>query len=573
MSIIEHVNRTAARTAFARRAVTVVELDLDRCTLSFGVAPCTATGTPCYNTFSTCKDKPNYTRGTKTYKFVDAGAPIPPGETLRPYLVSIASAPTEIDPQAGLARRANVTLTFQDETDADVQQDPYVTGRATPAGGTFWARLLARNPNYVGRWARVRRGYATDPWDWNTFLTELYVIDQINGPDASGRVRVVLKDPLKLTDRDQIPVASTGALAFGISDVATSLTLGAGEGPQYDGDHYLRIGSEILYWATRSGDTFNGLGRGQFGTAAASHSAGAQVQKCRTWSNVPLTTVLRNILNETGIADPYIDLVQFALQESTWLGSSYNITACLSRPESGSGPLAELAQLASGSIWWDPVSQQTKFRIVAADPPSTSLTLWDDERNFLTGSVDIVTMDELRITRAAINYALRDYTDDGADQKNFQRGRLQVDADAESADEYGDRRAEELYSRWFTAANDGAVLALAGRKLTRYRDAPKRIRARLDPRDYTDAPGDLVEVKSAQLVDKDGSPRTVRCLLRRVEDRGDHIAVELETTILGARRGFIAPPGTPDYPADATYAHIANAGGLMTDGTDGWVIQ
>ncbi|PKO50365.1 MAG: hypothetical protein CVU28_13055, partial [Betaproteobacteria bacterium HGW-Betaproteobacteria-21] len=77
----------------------------------------------------------------------------------------IASAPTEIDPQAGLARRANVSLTLQDETDADVQQDPYVAGRATPAGGTFWSRLLARNPNYSGRWARVRRGYATDPWD------------------------------------------------------------------------------------------------------------------------------------------------------------------------------------------------------------------------------------------------------------------------------------------------------------------------------------------------------------------------------------------------------------------------
>ncbi len=47
----------------------------------------------------------------------------------------------------------------------------------------------------------------------------------------------------------------------------------------------------------------------------------------------------------------------------------------------------------------------------------------------------------------------------------------------------------------------------------------------------------------------------------------------LKTTILGPRRGFIAPDGTPDYPADSTYAHIANAGGLMTDGTDGWVIQ
>lgn len=573
MTISEHANRTAARAAFARQAVVVVELDLDRCTNTFGVLPCTATGTPCYNTFATCKDKPNFARGTKTYKFITAGSPIPPGETLRPYLTSIASAPTEIDPQAGLARRANVTLTFQDEADSDVQQDPYISNRALPAGGTFWARLLARNPNYSGRWARVRRGFITDPWDWNTFQTELYVIETISGPDASGRVRVVLKDPLKLTDRDQIPLPSTGALSAGITAAATSLTVGAGEGAQYVGDNYMRIGSEIIRWTTRTTDTFTGLTRGQFGTVAAAHSAGASVQKCRSWSGVALTTVIQNILNETGITNTYIDTAQLALQEATWLGSSYNITACISRPESGSRLLAELAQLANGVIWWGPVEQKVKFKIIAADPPSTESTLWDDEKNFIEGSVEVAAADDLRITRAAIHYALLDYTEDGEDQKNFERGRLQIDADAESADEYGDRRVDEIYSRWFTSANDGAVLALAGRKVTRYRDAPKRIRGRLDPKDYTNTPGDLVEVKTAQLLDKDGNPRTVRCLLRRVEDKGDHIAVELESTILGARRGFIAPDGTPDYPTDSTYAHIANAGGLMTDGTDGWVIQ
>lgn len=573
MSIVEHANRTAAREAFARIAVTVVELDLDRCSNTFGVLPCTASGTPCYNTFSTCQDKANYARATKTYRFISEGATIPPGETLRPYLASIVSAPTEIDPQAGLARRANVSLIFRDETDADVEQDPYVAQRAQPAAGTFWGRLLARNPNYSGRWARVRRGFVVSPWDWNTFQDELYVIDQISGPDASGRVRVVLKDPLKLTDRDQVPKASTGALAADISDTATSLTLGTGEGDQYVGDNHIRLGSEIIYWTSRSGDTFSGLVRAQFGTEADDHKAGAQVQKCRTWSNVALTTVIQNILNETGIDDTHIDLTQLATQETTWLGNSYNVTACISRPESGSRLLAELAQLANGSIWWDAVGQQVKFRIIAAEPPSVSLTQWDDGRNFLEGSVQVISSDGLRITRATIHYNLRDATESGEDPKHYERSRLHIDADAESADEYGDRRTEELYSRWWTSANDGAVLALTGRKVTRYRDAPKRIRARLDPRDYTNGAGDLVEVRTAQLLDKDGNPRTVRCLLRRLEDKGDHIAVELETTILGARRGFIAPPGTADYPTDQVYAHIANAGGLMPDGTDGWVIQ
>lgn len=573
MTISEHASRTAAREAFARQAVVVVEFDLDRCTNTFGVAPCTASGTPCYNTFATCQDKPNYNRGTKTYRFISQGAAIPPGETLRPYLMNITSAPTEIDPQAGLARRANVMLNIQDAPDNDAEQDPYIDSRVSPAGGTFWARLLARNPNYSGRWVRLRRGYVTTPWDWDTFQDELYVIDQINGPDARGRVRVTLKDPLKLTDRDQLPQPSTGSLASGISDTATSLTLKSGEGAQYDGDDYIRIGSEIIYKGGRSGDTLTGLLRGQWGTEADSHGSDAQVQLCRTWIDTPLTTVINDILNETGISDTYIDTAQLSLQEATWLGNSYNVTTTISRPESGSTLLAELAQIANGSIWWDPIAQQVKFKIIAAEPPSSSLTLWDDEENFIAESVQITSADDERVTRVAIHYDLRDYTEDSEDQQNFERSRLQIDADAESPDEYGDRRIDETYSRWLTNANDGAVLALAGRKLTRYRDAPKRIKARLDPKDYTDGPGDLVEVRTAQLLDQDGSPRTVRCLVRRLEDKGDHIDVQLETTILGARRGFIAPAGTPDYPTDDVYAHIANAGGLMTDGTEGWVIQ
>lgn len=572
MSITESPIRTTARTAFDRQPVTILELDMDRCLNTFSVLPCTATGTPCYNTFSTCKDTPNFNLGSKTYRFINRGGPIPPGETLRPYLVSAATAPTEIDPESGLARRASVSVILQDEAVPDAEQDPYVDQRTVTAGSTFLARLIARNPNYSGRWARIRRGYAVSPWDWNTFQDELYIIDQIDGPDAAGRVRVTLKDPLKLSDRDQVPVKSTGSLLAAITASDVSLTLGAGDGPQYDGDDYFTIGSEIIKKTGRTGDTLTGLSRGQFGTKADTHGVGAKVQKNRTWINIPMTQVMHDILNETGISDTYIDVAQLNAQESTWLGNAYNITATLSRPESGSRLLGELAVLANGSIWWQAIEKLVKFKVIADEPPSTNLVKWTDA-TFMDGTVKVDSADDLRKTRVSINYDLIDSTESSPDDKNYSRARLQVDIDAEGPNEYGDRRVDELYSRWFTIANDGAVLALAGRKLTRYRDAPKRLSARIDPKDYTQEPGSLVEVQVDQLVDKTGSPKTIRCLLRRVRDRGEYVEVQLETTILGNRRGFIAPAGTPDYPADSTHAHIANPGGLMTDGTNGWVIQ
>ena len=59
----------ALRTRFDREHIYIVELELDYCSLEFGVAPCTATGSgdaKCFNTFETCQDLPNYTLRTQT---------------------------------------------------------------------------------------------------------------------------------------------------------------------------------------------------------------------------------------------------------------------------------------------------------------------------------------------------------------------------------------------------------------------------------------------------------------------------------------------------------------------------
>lgn len=217
MSILPNTaSRTTALTANERRPCTVLEIDMDKCTNRYGVAPCTAigaVGTECYNTYGTCQSKTNYSKGVQTLKFISRGALVPPGETLRPYISNETNAPTVIDPEAGLAVRALITLQMIDEPDSDIQTDPYYATRPTPAGGTFWVRFLARNYNYAGRAARVRRGFVVSPWDWTTFLTELYMIDSIAGPDSSGLVTLNLKDPLKLTDRALIPAATSGVLA------------------------------------------------------------------------------------------------------------------------------------------------------------------------------------------------------------------------------------------------------------------------------------------------------------------------------------------------------------------------
>jgi len=60
--------------AFSRKRQDVVVISLDTCNLVWGTAPCTAsTGDKCYNTYSTCDDKPNYDKRTKPFYFTNIG--------------------------------------------------------------------------------------------------------------------------------------------------------------------------------------------------------------------------------------------------------------------------------------------------------------------------------------------------------------------------------------------------------------------------------------------------------------------------------------------------------------------
>ena len=255
--------RTAALAAHGKRPCTVLELTVDKCSNVYGVAPCTASGavgSECYNTFSTCQVKANYVKSSQTMRFMSRGVMSPPGESLRPYLLNSFSAPTALDLEAGLAPRNMVAISLADETDNDSSQDPYHATRAAPAGGRYWTRWLARNKNYVGRAAKLRRGFVAEPWDWTLFLDELYTIDQI-GIESSGQIKITLKDPLKLADNNTIPLPTSGAIQTALAAVAnagmaqagasTTITL-ATEASAVDGTY---TGMEVYI--------YSGIGAGQ----------------------------------------------------------------------------------------------------------------------------------------------------------------------------------------------------------------------------------------------------------------------------------------------------------------------
>jgi hypothetical protein len=153
------------QSGISKKPITYIEIDLDKCTRTFGVAPCVATGTKCYNTFATCTDKTNFDNAASvtTYKFCNATADNATIGILnaRPYLVNREYLATEIKEDKTITAR--ITLQFLDEKDFDIGIDPYWADRnltiaAVP--GSFWKKLIARNPYYKGRTLRIYEGFA-----------------------------------------------------------------------------------------------------------------------------------------------------------------------------------------------------------------------------------------------------------------------------------------------------------------------------------------------------------------------------------------------------------------------------
>lgn len=716
---------------FSRVNVTVLEIDIDRCTLTYGNAPCTASGAAgaeCYNTFRTCQDKANYSKGTQTISFTDRGAPIPAGEPLRPYLSSIKFAPTEIDPEGGLARRASVTLMAADEPDSDIETDPYVATRATPAQGTFWARFMARNHNVSGRPARIRRAYLTGDWDWADFVDELYIIDSIKGPSGRGDVTITLKDPVKLADRVKLPAPTSGKLAVAMTANDNEAVLVLGNGSQYDDSGYVRIGSEIIRftrklvqngfnfidndlegftatnatlasdadtmtvtataadpqirvatsiygyryryviarlkrtaagtWQGRCYYTTTGHGgahgesasyykdisepagigsdyvyavwdmhdldaggtdwqtnnitgirldfdadsasvyvvdwigwsetntldrnvlswpagtyRAQFGTGSAAAAIGAGVQQCLAYVDQAFSDVVHDLLNEAGILDANIDVAGMESEDANWLGTRYHITAALSEPEDISVYLGELAVQSGGVLWWAPVEQKVKYKFLGpSSPAAVTANVLNDAAHLIDGSVQITPLDSLRKTFVAMNYGLASATANRKEAKNFEFGEIHIDADAESDNEYGDRRVDVHYSRWFTDDNQLAMQVWTQRRIGQYRDAPLKLDFKIDPKDADVVEGDLYDITTANLTGYDGAAETVRCLITRRQDNAGDISMSARTTNFRRRYGFIAPNGTGNYPNNDDYACICSNAGFMVDGASGYLI-
>jgi hypothetical protein len=158
--------------------VEILEIDFDYCGLSYGVGTCGAalgsTGKKkCFNSWFTCQDKANFTKGVKTLRFVNPRSSFPRINGYFPVLDSVNAVTNSVNiagnnPRLGtLGKSGKVTAKLKDFVYHDRYTDKYVSDRISGAAqvggvgydpedrGTFFTKFLIRNPNYAGRAMRL----------------------------------------------------------------------------------------------------------------------------------------------------------------------------------------------------------------------------------------------------------------------------------------------------------------------------------------------------------------------------------------------------------------------------------
>jgi len=526
----------------------------------------------CFNTRANCQDTPNYA-GSPTeneiwltnsisdfpediWEEANLGVAVP---CLKQK--GISSTPPNIDVTGGLGQRASITANCFDFPHHDRGVDKYALYRTynPEERGTFWGKFVARNLYYQGRELTYYDGYLVDGlFDITNFHERTYLIEKLEGPDAKGNVRILAKDAMKLADgnRSFAPLPTTGALALDLVVAeTTSMTLVTGTGEEYGDSGFVRVNSEIIEFASRTGDVLETLTRQSWGTAIARHDVGDSVQLCLTYDDVNVVDIIYDLYVNYASIDPAIIPTTEWDAEKTSLLAANTLTANISEPMGVNELVKELVQENLIYMWWADHEKEIKLKAFA--PVANAYEL-NDADNFLVDSVKVWHDPKQRVSQFWMYYGLRDYTDDGTD--NFRFLYIQLDSDAESEDKYDDTRLRRVESRWIDESNSGLVIQLGGRTLALFAETPRMAKFRLDAKDEVET-GDFVTVTTRLMQEADGSPVTLDMLIieKRQVEQGSTYEYTAQEFIFVGRYGVIGPNDLPDYTADVV---------LQQDATD-----
>lgn len=469
--------------------LTYVEIDVDYCSLTYGVAPCTAsipgTGTAkCFNTRASCQDLSNFTNLPVTLRFAVASSFRPLDiEVEAANIESVSYSPTIISLGEDLGQRSSLTVTFKDHRHSDTGPagDKYLGDRAYNPyeQGTYWGKFRTRQQFLRGRPMRLIQGLKGQTLA--EMDTRHFIVESFDGPGLDGMFTITAKDVLKLADADraQAPLLSQGSLTADINSVVTSATLTpAGIGnSSYPASGYLNIGGKEIVAFTRSADTLT-ITRAQFGTEATEHKAGDRCQVCLIYDAEDPADVIADLF------ETYASIPSSAIPLANWQAETaayYRrlVSACIAEPTSVNKLVSELVVQCGLAIWPDDVENIIRLQVlrnIATDAEVFDAT--DDGSaggangsNVVEDSLKVREQPEKRISQVWTFFGLKTPLLPLDDPSSYRSSARLVDLDAE--ENYGQPAIKKIFSRWIPSGG----LTIAERanqiQLGRYVNAPR----------------------------------------------------------------------------------------------------
>ena len=594
---------------FNRRPVRVVEIDVDFCTLNYGVGPCTASltlpGEPrkCYNTFNTCTVKQVFNPAPLTLRFSEPRVNLPASPIAFPVLDSVTPVTSTVNIAGtnerfnGLGRRGTITATLSDFPYGDQVTDKYAAERKSGAAqldeggydpkdrGTFFAKLKSRWPTYGDRPMRFIEGYIDE--DTGAFVAEAtrhYIITDIKGPDRDGQVKIEGKDILHLADDKKAlcPKPSRGQLRFELFDrldnsgnpnpqynPVIELTP-VGIGSEYPLEGFAVIGREVVTY-TRSGDLVTLTGRGLENTEERSHREGSTFQQAFRVVETRIDDLVEDLLINFGnIPSEFIPKADWEEEVTRW-ASTQLLDTIITKPEGVSGLISELAVLGV-SVWWDDVRQEVRLKVNAPPYIDEVVTELNDDEHIL--DIHQEDNDEDRLTQVHFYSVQTDPTGSATDKNNFDRIIVAIDAEAEQQNSYRSPRIREIFCRWVNQGADSVLLVNALRMLARFNTAPITYRVKIDNKDNDVGLVDIVNLSTRVAQDVTGKPTPKLTQVRKKETKREHgwTDLTLQEFFFEGEFRFIAPNSTPVYGSATqeekdTFAYmIAEADEFFPDG-------
>lgn len=580
--------------------VSWIEVDVDGCSRTFGVAPCTASlsaAVPrkCYNTFGTCRDKVNFARvaAFRTLRFCEPRGNMPKGATYFPALTSISEQSSTVniagsdDDLSALGRRATVRVGLVDFPYHDRLTDPYQAERVSGAAqideggydpgqrGTFFAKLKRRWPHYAGRPLRVVNAKIV-----GGVLTELvtrhYVITDMNGPDDEGRVTFEASDVLDLAKNEKAvaPKASNGALSADIgAGLPASFTLqpaGVGDS-EYPASGRALIGSEIVSY-TRVGDVVTLTARGVAKSLAATHSARDTFQQVLHVNLSRIDVLIRTLLVDyAGINPAFVPTAKWTAEVDRWLPDLLLETHIV-KPTGVATLIGELSILGV-SVWWDSALQEIGLK---ANRPPAEDTVYDLTNDANIKAISVEDRDDKRLTQIHFSSVMADPTKSNTAKENYDRLFVTPDLTSERPEAFGGARIREVLCRWLNQGANDLIRTLSQRLLARFKTAPQHFTILLDAKDTPIGLTEVLRVRSRSAQDETGKPETrLLQVIERSEPRPGHeIRIVAQAYQFDLRFALIGPDTLPVYTAATedqkrTYGFIgADTEPAFADGSD-----